>query len=127
MISSLFSFFKKFRHCKFHIFKKAINQCQICEEILCSQCSHSFGNLNFCPAHANLYENNKWVAVKRATTDSESSEQAIKIYDLKENLWERKSIPSYLVTEYKVNEIKNLIESHITLFCLESDVEYFKV
>ncbi|MFZ8999809.1 MAG: hypothetical protein ACO20H_00770 [Bacteriovoracaceae bacterium] len=115
------------RKCHFHYFRKALNQCQICENLLCKKCNNSFDSLNFCPTHANLYKQKKWIPIQKAVATSDCSDDAVKLYELKDNLWRKESIPSFLTTVYEINEEKDLIESHITLYCTEGDIKYFKI
>lgn len=126
----IFNYLKKLfspsRNCQNHFFRAAINQCSICEKLLCEHCCKLDNKLPFCKEHHQLFQHNTWIKVRSAITHAEDSSQGIRIYNKREALWKKEKVPSFLKIDYILNEEKDLIESHITLFCLEGDVEKFK-
>jgi hypothetical protein len=56
-------------------------------------------------------------------TTPDTPELGLYIYNFKRELWLKKSIPSFVMTHYKINIDNDYIESFIQLNVREDDVE----
>lgn len=117
---------KKESYCVNHPKKESSGICGICNDTFCDSCLSKHDNLNFCKLHFDLFLNSQWKEICNITTTPDNPEKGTALYNLKENLWNEKSIPSYVVTHYRINFDGDFIESHIGLFCRDQDEIHFK-
>jgi hypothetical protein len=80
----------------------------------------------FCKDHFKTYANNKWKQITDLKTNANTPEDGVFIYDFKRKMWSKKSIPSYVLTHYKINVEEDLIESYIQLYVREENEVEFK-
>ena len=95
--------------------------CRICEKPFCEDCLCEHENLTFCPEHFELFNKNKWSDISTVKTTPEQTEKAMPIYNFKELIWEQDKIPSYIITNYKIDVENDTIESYVSLYVREND------
>jgi hypothetical protein len=102
--------------CTFHKNLDADGQCCVCQEYFCDSCLYEEQLLTFCGEHLSSFQNKKWVALKSIISTSETPEAGVELYELKGRLWSERKILCYIDTKYELSEVKDIIESHVTLF-----------
>ena len=106
--------------CTFHENTEADGQCALCHGYFCDDCLFERDLLTFCEEHLESYQSKKWVALRSVISNSETPEAGIALYELKRSLWSQERVLCYIETKYVLCEIKNIIESHVTLY-VDSD------
>lgn len=109
--------------CEIHKDRDSDGSCAICEKTFCQDCLKKNENLSFCPEHFELFFKETWADVWTIKTTPDRPEKAKSMYDLKNQMWQEKGIPTYIVTHYKINFEQDHIESWVILFSRESDKE----
>ncbi|MBI2522232.1 MAG: hypothetical protein HYV97_17565 [Bdellovibrio sp.] len=108
-------------YCSNHCDIPARGTCAICGELFCENCLKNYEVLHFCGEHYQLFLNHKWVEVETIKTSPNDPERGLALYSFKEKLWRESKIPSYIMTQYKIDIENDLIESHIKLYAKDSD------
>jgi hypothetical protein len=107
--------------CHYHSNEAARAQCAICSDLLCQQCNREYEHLHFCPTHFELYTSHQWRPLTTVVTRPQTPQHGVALYEFKENLWDNKKIPSYVVTHYKIDVETDQIESYIQLYVREEE------
>ncbi len=110
-------------YCHVHSDQKSAGTCAICELPFCEECLTGHDKLNFCPDHYRLFLENSWSEVSSVKTTPSTPQKGLHIYKVKKEAWEQNAIPSYIVTYYKIDTESDIIESHVKLFAMTSDLE----
>ena len=110
-------------YCIHHSEAPSVGSCLICEEVFCVDCLVDHESMHFCKEHFRTYANFKWKQITDTMTTPDSPELGLYIYNFKRELWLKKSIPSFVMTHYKINIDTDYIESFIQLNVREDDVE----
>lgn len=105
--------------CKNHEDKQSVGICAICEEEFCIECIKQIDNVNLCPEHFNTFANNIWKPITNQRTTPDNPEDGIYIYKFKKYLWSEKSIPTYIVNDYKIQVENDYIETYVQLHVAE--------
>lgn len=111
-------------YCENHPNEQAQGICAICEGSYCEKCLKEDESLNFCPEHFNTYLENSWLSFHKVRTTPTESENGIILYSLKQNLWQRHGIPTYIITHYKIDVESDIVESHVHLYVREGDKKF---
>ena len=101
---------------------------------ICSICDRPFseihlrmnGSIVFCKDHYDLFLTSKWIALKTIKTTPDTPKEAIPLYEIKKDKWNIQNIPSFIITDYKINFEGDTIESYVSLYVIEKDAELFK-
>lgn len=109
--------------CHNHPEEQSIGSCLICEEVFCENCLVEHDGLYFCKEHFRLYAGNKWKQITDVKTTPDTPMDGLYIYHFKRKVWKEQSIPSFILTHYKINIENDFIESFIQLNVLEKDAE----
>jgi len=110
-------------YCKNHTDQNSIGGCLICEDVFCEACLVEHEGMYFCRDHFKIFANNKWKQITDQKTTPESPEDGLYIWDFKRFIWKEKSIPSFVLTHYKINVEDDFIESYVQLNVEESRAE----
>jgi hypothetical protein len=110
-------------YCIHHSEAPSVGSCLICEEVFCVDCLVDHESMHFCKEHFRTYANFKWKQITDTMTTPDTPELGLYIYNFKRELWLKKSIPSFVMTHYKINIDNDYIESFIQLNVREDDVE----
>ena len=110
-------------YCIHHKEAPSVGSCLICEEVFCVDCLVDHESMHFCKEHFRTYANYKWKQITDVRTTPDTPEDGLFIYNFKRDLWLNKSIPSFVMTHYKINIENDYIESFIQLNVREDDVE----
>ncbi|MDD4976268.1 MAG: hypothetical protein PHY93_18060 [Bacteriovorax sp.] len=110
-------------YCIHHKDAPSVGSCLICEEVFCADCLVDHESMHFCKEHFRTYANYKWKQITDVRTTPDTPEDGLFIYNFKRDLWLNKSIPSFVMTHYKINIENDYIESFIQLNVREDDVE----
>jgi hypothetical protein len=110
-------------YCIHHKEAPSVGSCLICEEVFCIDCLVDHESMHFCKEHFRTYANYKWKQITDIRTTPDTPEEGLFIYNFKRDLWLNKSIPSFVMTHYKINIENDYIESFIQLNVREDDVE----
>jgi hypothetical protein len=113
-------------NCHKHKDQPTVGACLICEDVFCENCLIEHEGMFFCKDHFKTYANNKWKQITDLKTNANTPEDGLFIYDFKRKMWSKKSIPSFVLTHYKINVEDDLIESYIQLYVREEDEADFK-
>ena len=112
--------------CSTHNEKRATGGCQICEQTFCESCLKAFRKILLCEQHHQLAQKANWISIKTIELSSDRPEDGIRMQQIKETLWNEKSLPAYILTHYRINIEKDLIESHMNLYVRQEDKDLFK-
>lgn len=107
--------------CQNHEKENAKGLCAICGESFCEKCLFSDDVLSFCRDHFQIYLQSKWKEIETVMTTPDDSHASMYIHDFKQAIWKTESIPTYIMTHYKINVENDLIESHIKLYVKEEN------
>lgn len=110
-------------YCKNHTDQNSIGSCLICEDVFCEACLVEHEGMYFCRDHFKLFANNKWKQITDQKTTPESPEDGLYIWDFKRYIWKEKTIPSFVLTHYKINVEDDFIESYVQLNVEENRAE----
>lgn len=120
-------------YCENHPDVPSTGSCLICEDVFCEQCLIEHDGLYFCKEHFKTFANNKWKQITDVKTTPNTPEDGLYIYHFKRHIWKDQSIPSFVLTHYKINIEEDFIESFIQLNVVEekaeellADIEKFK-
>ncbi len=102
-------------YCTNHKDQNSIGGCLICEDVFCEACLVEHEGMYFCRDHFKIFANNKWKQITDQITTPETPEDGLYIWDFKRYLWKEKSIPSFVLTHYKINVDNDFIESYVQL------------
>ena len=102
-------------HCPLHPDKPTSGKCAMCEKDFCSQCLFSQNGPLFCRQHLNLYLSTTWAELGEVKTNAMTPHTAEHIYQTKKILLEKDDIPSFILTNYKINTETDTIESYVCL------------
>jgi hypothetical protein len=69
---------------------------------------------------------NEWEEVLKIESTPETPEDGVRLYDAKRDLFEKKDIPTYIETHYKINVDHNQIETYFVLFSIKPHIEQVK-
>ncbi|GAB4013080.1 MAG: hypothetical protein Fur0010_09560 [Bdellovibrio sp.] len=112
--------------CAFHPERDPVGVCAICEQSLCESCLREWEHLNFCSEHLKTYAENKWEYITNEQTTPTTVEKSAYIYDFKRALW-KDSIPTFIVTHYKIEIENDNVESYVQLFVRTQDSQKLKL
>lgn len=112
--------------CFFHEQNYSQGLCAICEKSLCELCVKSHDKLLFCPDHYQTFLNHKWEKLETIKTTPETPMEGIELYTFKHHIWNENETPTYLITHYAINVENDLIESYVTLFVREQELQILK-
>ena len=112
--------------CVNHSTIEGVGMCSICSDTFCDKCLKNLDNLNFCPEHFKLYNENEWEEIDSVKSSSETPEMGIELYKFKTQKWKENEIPSFIMTHYKINLHEDLIESYVKLFVISSSSHLLK-
>lgn len=110
-------------HCHNHPDQESVGSCLICEDVFCENCLIEHESMHFCRDHFRLFANSRWKQITDVRTTPDTPEEGLFIYNFKRDMWKEKSIPSFVITHYKINVEEDYIESFIQLNVREEDVE----
>lgn len=110
-------------YCTHHKDAPSVGACLICEEVFCVDCLVDHESMHFCKEHFRVFANYKWKQITDTRTTPDTPEDGLYIYNFKRELWLNKSIPSFVMTHYKINIENDFIESFIQLNVREEDVD----
>ena len=110
-------------HCIHHQNNTSVGSCLICEEVFCENCLVDHESMHFCREHFRVFASNTWRQITDLRTTPDTPEEGLFIYHFKKDLWLKKSIPSFVMTHYKINIENDFIESFVQLNVRESDAE----
>ncbi|MBC7539877.1 MAG: hypothetical protein H7281_13730 [Bacteriovorax sp.] len=110
-------------YCIHHKEAPSVGSCLICEEVFCVDCLVDHESMHFCKEHFRTYANFKWKQITDTRTTPDTPEDGLYIYNFKRDLWLNKTIPSFVMTHYKINIENDYIESFIQLNVREDDVD----
>ncbi len=110
-------------YCHNHSHEKAQAACAICNIFLCEECVSEYETLNFCPDHFNLFLQNDWEVVETVKTTPDKTQKSFYLYDFKNTQWNLENIPTFIMTEYKIDVNSDQIESHISLYAKKEEVK----
>lgn len=110
-------------YCIHHKDAPSVGSCLICEEVFCENCLVDHESMHFCKEHFRTFAAYKWKQITDVRTTPDTPEDGLYIYKFKRDLWLNKSIPSFVMTHYKINIENDYIESFIQLNVREDDVE----
>lgn len=102
-------------YCTNHQDQNSIAACLICEDVFCEACLVEHDGMYFCRDHFKIFANNKWTQITDQKTTPDSPEEGLYIWDFKRYIWKEKSIPSFVLTHYKINIDNDFIESYVQL------------
>lgn len=108
-------------HCFQHEDEKSVAVCSICEQEICDSCLRHVDHLNFCPEHYDDYTQNEWTAITNQMTTPDTPHAGIYIYNFKRDQWQKKKVPTYILTDYKLNMEGDFIESYVMLHVRKQD------
>lgn len=109
-------------YCSHHPDTPSVGSCLICEEVFCEDCLIDHESMHFCKEHFRTFASNKWEQITDVRTTPETPEDGLYIYNFKKDLWLNKSIPTFVMTHYKINIENDYIESFIQLNVRVDDV-----
>ncbi|MBK23766.1 MAG: hypothetical protein CME70_07140 [Halobacteriovorax sp.] len=118
--------FEGLQNCHFHENEPGKGSCCMCEKSCCDTCLKEYDGLTFCPEHLRTFSENKWIDITNVKTTPNNPEAAIYIYEFKKELWNSRSIPTYIVTHYKINIDGDHIESYVMLYVRSQDEEVLR-
>ena len=101
--------------CPMHPDKPTSGKCAICEKSFCAQCLFSHNGPLFCRQHLNLYLSTTWSELGETKTSAMTPHTTEHIYQTKKILLEENKIPSFILTNYKINTETDTIESYVCL------------
>ncbi|MGE3608932.1 MAG: hypothetical protein AB7I27_05050 [Bacteriovoracaceae bacterium] len=110
--------------CSNHLFKKGEASCVICQNLFCDKCIIEEGNLHFCREHHFLFQQKKWTRILSITSSASEPELGVELYELKNRLYTKHSIPTYVETHYK--EIENSVETILDLWGPIEEANYIR-
>lgn len=120
-------------YCENHADIASVGTCLICEDVFCEKCLIEHESLYFCKEHFKTFANNKWKQITDVRTTPNTPEDGLYIYHFKRHIWKHQSVPSFVLTHYKINIEEDYIESFIQLNVVEekadnlqADIEKFK-
>lgn len=113
--------------CHNHKDQPTIGACLICEDVFCENCLIEHDGMFFCRDHFKTYAANRWIQITDLKTTPNTPEEGMHIYEYKRLQWNKKNIPSFVLTHYKINVEEDLIESYIQLHVrVEDEFEFRK-
>lgn len=113
--------------CHNHNDQPTVGSCLICEDVFCEKCIVEHEGMFFCKEHFKIYANYKWKQITDFKTSPHAPEEGMFIFNFKRKQWDKKGIPSFVITHYKINVEDDLIESYVQLHVREEDeVEFSK-
>ncbi len=107
--------------CHNHPDQPTVGACLICEDVFCEKCIVEHEGMFFCKEHFKIYANYKWKQITDFKTSPHAPEEGMFIFNYKRKLWDKKGIPSFVITHYKINVEDDLIESYVQLHVREED------
>jgi hypothetical protein len=112
--------------CDNHLQAQAVSACAICNTNLCDSCLRSNGKLHFCEEHIRMFNNNSWKKIAEIVTTPDFPEEGTFLYSFKNRIWNSSQIPSYIVTNYQVDEKNNQIHSQVRLYVKQDESDFLK-
>ena len=106
--------------CPNHPDRPTSGTCALCEKSFCDQCLSSPDGPSFCREHIGIYLGTTWAELGEVRTTPNSPHAAEHLYRVKKELLEGGEIPSFILTNYKINTESDSIESYVCL-CVPQD------
>lgn len=97
--------------------------CAICDKLYCKACIKPFKTMHFCKEHLPLIMRYDWDEVLTVKTSTADPEKGVRLYDVKKEIFEKKNIPSYVETHYKINVDQDYIETYLVVYAIKENVE----
>ena len=113
-------------NCITHKESRATGSCQICDLTYCGECMENYRNILLCSKHHQLAQKANWISIKTVKLSSLDPKEGISLQEIKETLWQQENLPAYIITHYRINIEKDLIESHMDLYVRREDKDLFK-
>ena len=108
--------------CPNHADKPTAGKCALCEKSFCDECLFSPDGPSFCREHIGVYLGTTWAELGEVKTTPMTPRAAEHLYRTKRELLESGKIPSFILTNYKINTEADTIESYVCL-CVPRDKE----
>ena len=102
-------------HCPEHPDKPTSGKCALCEKNFCDECLFSPDGPSFCREHVGVYLGTTWAELGEIKTTPTTPYTAEHLYKTKRELLEGGEIPSFILTNYKINTEIDSIESYVCL------------
>jgi len=112
--------------CTNHDTIEGVGNCSICSDTFCDKCLKNLDNLNFCPEHFRLYNENDWEEIYSVISNSDTPEKGVALYEFHTHKWKESKTPSYIMTHYKINLHEDIIESYVKLYVIKENCEELK-
>lgn len=112
--------------CPNHTEEPGETVCGICDKLFCRACIKPFKALHFCKEHLPLIMKHDWEEALTLKTSTQDPEQGVKLYDLKKELFNKKDIPTYIETHYKINVDQDYIETYLVLYGVKENITELK-
>lgn len=109
--------------CVQHRDLNSVGSCLICEEVFCENCLVEHESMHFCKEHFRIFAHHKWKQITDLKTTPDNPEEGLFIYEFKRELWNKKNIPTFIMTHYKINTDNDYIESFIQLNVCEEEAD----
>lgn len=97
--------------------------CAICDKLYCKACIKPFKTMHFCKEHLPLIMRYDWDEVLTVKTSTADPERGVRLYDVKKEIFEKKNIPSYVETHYKINVDQDYIETYLVVYAIKENIE----
>lgn len=97
--------------------------CAICDKLYCKACIKPFKTMHFCKEHLPLIMRYDWDEVLTVKTSTADPEKGVRLYDVKKEIFEKKNIPSYVETHYKINVDQDYIETYLVVYAIKENIE----
>lgn len=114
--------FKEDIFCPYHPQEPGEVQCGMCARYFCPKCVRPMKSIYFCKEHMALYLRSHWEEVLTLKTSSADPENGVRLYEHKQQLFEKQHIPTYIETHYKIEVDDDHIETYLVLFAQENQL-----
>ena len=101
--------------CPNHPDKPTSGKCALCEKNFCGECLLSPEGPSFCRDHIGVYLETSWAELGEIKTTPDAPHKSEHLYRLKKELLRDGEIPSFILTNYKINTETDSIESYVCL------------
>jgi len=112
--------------CLDHPEEYSLGLCAISGEPYCEKCLSVQSDIKVAKKYLDIYLDNKWVEVLMMPNSSISPAMIERLVNVKEELWDKESLPLIVQGHHKINVDTDEIEIYTVIFARDEDRDYIK-
>jgi uncharacterized protein YneF (UPF0154 family) len=113
-------------YCSDHPEEVSNGKCAISADSYCAHCLTKQGDIRIARKYLDLYLDNEWEEIYMTPSDDKNTELKDRLFKVKKELWDEKSLPVIIQGHYKINIQEDEIEEFIVVLTRNEDKEYIK-